>query len=489
MKKILIAVAAMVVAGAVMAQNHEQIHIYRNDKNFKTHKANEVTAVKFDGNAADGAENMTVTTADGKDHVYPMSAVDSCVVRTTGIPDIYVNLIDYPEWTELQGAKDVVRAATLYMNGNGMYDDLEEQTVEFRGRGNSTWKMDKKPYRFKMAKKKSVCGLPKAKTFALLANNIDCTLMRNSIAMWIANYLEIPYSNHMVPVNVYLNGIHKGQYVMTEKIGIGGGSVDIDETTGMLFELDTNYDEDFKFRYNWDEKTVAKSIPVMVKDPDLAELAEDPEVPGITDAAEYLAKWKADFAVMADAVIKRAPSESLSDVLDIDAAANYFLVFCLTGNHEIHHPKSVYIHKKSLDPAEVYHFGPVWDFDWAFTFNGKEGAPANEPLIVIDGKASGYTFFKHIMQNKEFRAAFKAKFDAFVEVGYPKLKSFMAEYATLIEPSAKENGLLWPTRRDQGSRYNVVGSFDFRTNLATLEKWIDARIKYMKSDPNYGLYK
>ena len=151
----------MVVAGAVMAQNHEQIHIYRNDKNFKTHKANEVTSVKFDGNAADGAENMIVTTADGKDHVYPMSAVDSCVVRTTGIPDIYVNLIDYPEWTELQGAKDDVRAATLYMNGNGMYDDLEEQTVEFRGRGNSTWKMDKSPIGLRWPRRNRFVVCPK----------------------------------------------------------------------------------------------------------------------------------------------------------------------------------------------------------------------------------------------------------------------------------------------------------------------------------------
>ncbi len=192
MKKLLSLATALLAVCPLMAQGNEQIHVFRNDGKFATHRSAYISGMKF------ANDKMTVTTADGKDHVYPMSAVDSCVVRTTGIPDIYVNLIDYPEWTELQGAKDDVRAATLYMNGNGMYDDLEEQTVEFRGRGNSTWKMDKKPYRFKMAKKKSVCGLPKAKTFALLANNIDCTLMRNSIAMWIANYLEIPYSNPMI---------------------------------------------------------------------------------------------------------------------------------------------------------------------------------------------------------------------------------------------------------------------------------------------------
>ena len=162
MKKILIAVAAMVVAGAVMAQNHEQIHIYRNDKNFKTHKAKRGDCGQIRRQTLPTElKNMIVTTADGKDHVYLMSAVDSCVVRTTGIPDIFVNLIDYPEWTELQGAKDDVRAATLYMNGNGMYDDLEEQTVEFRGRGNSTWKMDKSPIGLRWPRRNRFVACPK----------------------------------------------------------------------------------------------------------------------------------------------------------------------------------------------------------------------------------------------------------------------------------------------------------------------------------------
>ena len=374
MKKILMMAALSLSAISLVAQGHEHIHVYRNDKGFNTYKASQVTNIAFEN------QLMMVTTDAGR-AVYPMSTVDSCVVRTTALPEIHVRLVDYPDWTELQGAKDDVRKAILYMDGNGMYDDLEEQEVEFRGRGNSTWNMDKKPYRFKMAKKKSVCGLPKAKTFALLANNIDCT----------------------------------------EKIGIGGGSVDIDETTGMLFELDTNYDEAYKFRYTWS----GKNIPVMVKDPDLDELAADPEVTNITDAAEYLARWQADFTKMANAVTTRKASQNLADVLDIESAVNYFLVNCLCGNHEVHHPKSVYMHKKSLADGELYHMGPVWDFDWAFTFDGKEGAPANTPLIETDGKANGYSFFKLILANQEFRALFKAKFEAFVKDGYPELKAFI----------------------------------------------------------------
>ena len=127
------------------------------------------------------------------------------------------------------------------------------------------------------------------------------------------------------------------------------------------------------------------------------------------------------------------------------------------------------------------------DFDWAFTFNGKEGAPANEALIAANGKASGYAFFKLIMANQEVRNLFKEKFDDFVANGYPQLIDFINEYATLIEPSAKENGILWPSQRYQNS-YRITGSFELRDNIETLKKWLDSRINFMKTDKNYGLY-
>lgn len=489
MKKIILTLAALLTAGCMMAQNtsHDHIHIYNKDKSLKTIKGADIESIVFDNKTASGWEKMLINAPDGSQAGYEMSKIDSMLFRTTGIPEIHVTLQDYPEWTELKGAKDDVHPATLYMLGNGMFDDLAEQTVEFRGRGNSTWNMPKKPYRFKMASKASVCGLPKAKTFALIANYIDNTLMRNTVALWLANYFGMPYSNHCVPVKVYLNGIDKGQYMLTEKIGIGGGSVDIDETTGMLFELDSNYDEVYKYRYYWTSGWQTKNLPVMVKDPDLDELAADPTVTTITDAKAYFAKWQADFTKMADAVTQRSASESLSDVIDIESAVNFFLVNGIASNHEMQHPKSFYIHKKALTDGEVYHFGPVWDFDWAFTFNGKEGAAANVPLVQQDGDCGGYSFLKLLFANTEFRNLYKQKLTDFMATGYPQLKAYIEEYADMIDPTAVENGNLWPAYT--GGYYTTQGSKDFRNNLATLKKWIDDRLNYMTSDANFGLYK
>lgn len=314
--------------------------------------------------------------------------------------------------------------------------------------------------------------------------------MRNTVALWLANHLEMPYSNHCVPVVVYLNGNYKGQYMMTEKIGIGGGSVDIDEYKGILFEMDSNYDEDFKFAFNLYNYTATQPysvatnqsvLPVMVKDPDLTEIADSLQ----TTANDYFEKWKTDFTAMAKAVMTTPADGSLKDYIDIESVVNFFMVNSLAANHEMQHPKSFYMHKDSLEG--VYKFGPVWDFDWAFTYDGAEGASATAPMVSKNGDCGGYTFIKALLSNKELRALYKQKWDAFVAEGYPQMLEYMERYATMIEPSAKENGVLWPADYSVSWRKSE-SSFDFRKNFEALKSWIESRVAYCNTHANYGLY-
>ena len=483
MKKIitLAAVAAISVSVSVFAQT-DQIHVFRSDDTkLSTFKGADILSITHEnGSAALGFNDLVIKTTDGTSTTISIGLIDSVQVRSTGLPEFHVNLIDYPSWTELQGAKDDVHPAILYMKGNGMYSDIEADTVEFRGRGNSTWGMKKKPYRFKMKKKAAVCGLPKAKTFALIANYIDCSLMRNAVSLWVANYLQMPFANHCIPVRVYFNDILKGEYMLTEKIGTGSGSVNIDEYKGVLFELDSNYDEAFEFYFRWDG---GKRLPVMVKDPDFTEICDSL---GVT-TSQYLQTWQSDFTQMAQAVTSGDTSADLSQYIDLESAVNFFIVNNLAANHEMKHPKSFYIYKDSIADGETYHFGPVWDFDWAYTFDGYEGVSASIPMVASDGDCGGYSFLKALFSNTGFRALYKQKWDKFISVGYPQLLKYMEEYANLIEPSAIENGQLWPADYSVSWRRSE-SSLEFRKNFKALKTWIGQRIDYCNSHANFGLY-
>lgn len=477
MKKFLFCAITLMISYSVMAQ-YENIHIFRNDsEKITSFKMSDIHAINHtNGSVANGFYELNIVDNNGNTTTIDLNLIDSIQVRKTGLPVFYVNLQDYPNWTELQGSKDDKHPATLSMDGNGMYEDLSLQTVEFRGRGNSTWGMAKKPYRFKMGSKVSLCKLPKDKTYVLLANYIDCTLMRNTIAFWIANYLEIPYSNHAVPVKVIFNGIDKGVYLLTEKIGIGGSSVDIDENKGMLFEMDTNYDEYYKFYYCGN----GHNLPVMVKDPDITDI----NLPDGYTVDQYFEAWKTDFTEMADAVSLADPDADLSKYIDLEQMAKYFIVAALSNNHEIDHPKSFYVYKESLGDVAVYKFGPNWDYDWAYTYDGGEGAPANIPMVTGNGICTGGVFVKNIFQNKAFRVIYKQQWDKFIAEGYPQLKVFMEEYAHLIEPYAIENGKLWPNDTSRLTR----SSFEFRKNFEELKEWIEARVNYCNSHENFGIH-
>lgn len=448
-------------------QAHPWLHIYRNDVNFHSIKAAQIDSITHKLYEDESLDSMIVNGKENRLSV-PLSNIERCAIGTN-VPTVYITIPDNPGLTELYD-KELYLDAMISIDGNGVVDDLEPTAVSIKGRGNSTWNYAKKPYRLKFDKKIAICGLAKAKSYALIANYIDCTLMRNAVALKMGQLLNMPFTNHCQPIRVYFNGIFKGAYFITEKIGITGASVDIDEESGILFEMDTNFDEAYKFT------SMYYSLPMMVKDPDLSEIAA---LKGVTPQS-LLETWGDDFEAFESKVFY---GEDLSGSLDMESLVNYMLVYNVCGNREPAWPKSVYLYKASLD--DVYHFGPIWDFDWGFTYDdGVEGKSPNLPLMDLSSlEKRGASFFIQLFSRPEFRTLYREKLDNFKQTLLPMLLEYMDEYADEIEPSAIENGVVWAPEAGR-----TEGSFNFRENVKTLKQWIIDRVEYISNHPNFGLY-
>ncbi len=471
MKKISLFAALLTSAFSISAQN-QWLHIFQSNYKVSTGLIEEVSEIKHVSSAAcDSLFDRLVVERNGKTETFSMNSVDSVVIGTN-VPTIYIDIENGAEVV----IKDNYLNATVSVNGWGEYDDFESTAVTIKGRGNSTWNMDKKPYRLKFSKKQSICGMTKAKNYVLLANYIDCTLMRNSFALKLAQLLGLEYTNHFIPVNLVMNGTYRGSYLLTEKIGINGASVDIDETEGILFELDTNYDEPYRFHSN------KFSVPVMVKDPDFDELAEDD--PSMT-ANQRFQIWKAEFHALENTLsIYGEPSSDFANQMDIESLAKYMLVFNVCCNREPNHPKSVYLYKERT--GVPFKMGPVWDFDWAFTFDGHEGV-AGYDRYLFGSNTVGSNFFKAMLRSSEFKQEYEAQWTKFKAEIWPEMLKFMEEYSNLIRVTAAQNGVIWYSGR-YDSKYNLGSTDKFPENYQTLVKWLTNRVNWLDKATNLGLY-
>ena len=342
--------------------------------------------------------------------------------------------------SEIQ-SKDSYESGTLTVNGKSTYESCIVKT-EIKGRGNSTWGYPKKPYRLKLNKKAEICGLGKAKNYVLLANHLDPTLMLNSVAFKIGRLLELPFTNHAIPVDVVLNGIYKGSYLLTEQIEVKENRV--------MWELDSYWDDEPKF------KSTAFNLPVMVKDPDLT-----------TEQFEY---WKKDFNAFTTQFAKEPlEGNSYVDMIDIESVAKFLITFNLVHNMEINHPKSVFLHKEGNGK---YVMGPIWDFDWAYDYEGTSNhfGRYNTPLFSSSMNGVGTAFFQRFLQDSRVKAIYKRTWQDFKNNKLDALLQYVDDYAVMLKPSVERNSELWENTR----------SFD--TKVKELKTWLRNRADYIDSE-------
>ena len=97
-------------------------------------------------------------------------------------------------------------AKIVILNGDGSaeYSDLEADTSsEIKSRGNATWTYMKKAYQIKLDSKTDLFGMGKAKTWILLANYTDQSMLHNALGFTLGGALDLPYNIEYRFVNLY----------------------------------------------------------------------------------------------------------------------------------------------------------------------------------------------------------------------------------------------------------------------------------------------
>lgn len=360
--------------------------------------------------------------------------------------------------------------AEIIVNGQGVYPSMTD-SVRVRGRGNSSWNGDtvanaKNSYRLKFDAKKSVLGLKKGKNWVLLANKQSGSMMTNAVGMKVASVVGTAAWNHIVPVNLYINGEYRGNYNLTEKIGFSNNSIDLpDETRATLLEIDAYYNETQRFRSS------PYSLPMLVHEPEFADTLS---------TVLTQAKVKTEFNKLARAAYD-GNVESLQKLLDYDSFARYIMVNELLYNLEILFPKSLWCYRENLeDESSKWIFGPVWDWDWSFGYDAVyyRYSYVNTTSDFWNATVkSGQRFLKALRFNsgEEMERAYYNVWKDFMENGgLDDVMDYCQNYQTYVQKSFTLNYNKW--RDGSTSTYRPMAS---NTNV-----WLRTRSNFLYSAIN-----
>ena len=363
-------------------------------------------------------------------------------------------------YIETEGAAPIISKeeylfAKLTIDGQSKYQD---RTIEFsegakiKGRGNSTWYWPKKPYKIKLNTKETLLSdkdplsrlLPE-RDWVLLSDYQDGVHLLNSFAFTVGRMLEMPFTNTIIPVELTLNGDYLGLYGLTEQVEVKTNRINVGET-GILLELDQYFDEEWQFR------STAYNLPVMVKDPDLD---------SALDLDQIESEWNTFEALIAD---ENFPNNNYLDYIDSESIAKYFIVCMLTANEEINHPKSTYLHKEA---GGKYKMGPIWDFDWAYGYEGtsEHFVNANKDLFWTNEK-SGTIFFKRlILSDPKIKSLIQEYWSEFLTNHFDDLMDYIDDQTFIISGAKARNLQIWDR--------NLV------TDALVMKLWLENRIAYI----------
>ena len=411
------------------------------------------------------------------------------------------------------------KADMVMLAGDGSLNAAETVT-SFKTHGNSTFFANKKPYQFSMQHKVSLAGMEKNKKWMLLANWFDISLVRNQLTFDLCREVGLTSTPDCRQVDLYINGSYYGTYLLSEKIQLKKGRLEISDLEEVLEELNgkaaynaAKYKKGrgggFAASLRWypsvqEPEDVTGGYLLEIEKPLHFKLMED--VAGfITDNSmrivikepthagrrevEYIAALVNDFhnaALRKDGTSPKT-GKYYADYIDMRSFALKITVEEFCQNYDVRAASHfMYKDRDSIDP--LLYAGPGWDYD--LTYGVKDDGqhdPLKENYVYTRSSEDGYLYHA-LLSHDDFKEATRRLFEevflpaAEVAAGRREptagspLRSVQA-YQDAIRESAAMNFALW-TPRTIPDVWDKSGR-SFEDSGAFLTNFIDQRLDMM----------
>lgn len=378
-------------------------------------------------------------------------------------------------------------------DGEVSYDESENF---IKGRGNSTWEFEKKPYFLKLAKKSGLCGMEPDKKWLLIANAGEATKITNKLFYDFAKDAGLPFSVDSAWADLYINGEYRGNYLVCEKIDVGTNRIDIDDLekeNERIYESCEPYAEESLRGYLTIPADSPRDISggyIIEKDVTIA----DSPCGFVTDGQNSFVITSPDNASVEEAAYIRDIFQNIEDLLnqqdaqvlqyiDTDSFARRFLIEETALNSDAF-ITSCYFFKKRGD--DKIYAGPLWDFDSVLGESdsvdreemGNVWLNYDETTVLSMSRNRATTavlpWDEQLYELPEYKSILRTTYVALI----PRLETLLYEkidlYADQIRQSVLLDSFRWNYAENKAGHYS---SFD--NNIRYLKFFLAKRINFL----------
>jgi len=401
-------------------------------------------------------------------------------------------ILPYIEATEIE----MSGITNSYMSGGSNYNfkitssGIAGQSDSIRRRGNSTASGgggggffggggggEKIPFRIKFDKRQPMFDRPKEKSWALVANYYDPSLMQSNLAFYIGRKLGLDFTPHGYYVYLNVANQNRGVYLLTDQIQRSEASVNIDKEDGWLAEFDyhcaTDNDDNRRYYHTGSNRY---NINVKIREPDLDDLPLNSSRKPDATCLDFV---KSDLNALLDKMKENNfPNNGYRDYIDLESYAKYIMIQLFLDNQDFNGLASSstllgsnYAYKNKGEKIKA---GPLWDFD-----------------LACGSKAiSGNTFFGYENEQLEPRHDFYKRLwsDPVFKFKYKKIWN---DNKAVFENISKDNGVIDSItnliasarcgnddciKGNVGNGVSNVTAQSYRTHAGNLKTWWRKRI-------------
>lgn len=381
-------------------------------------------------------------------------------LQLTDVPTIHIQTEN--GWS-ITSNEEYINCTLTYVDGDSV---ATFPNTKIRGRGNSSWWFSpKKSYRIKFAGKQQLLGkgFANARSWTLLANHGDKTMIRNALTYDLGRFMGLDFCPAAKFIDLYLNGSYRGTYQISDQVQVHQHRIEVDEDSGWLLEATNDNTKEPPYF------STSRGILYNIKNPDDEMLTVNTRI----EIAQYMQRFE-------NALFSSDYTDDVNgyhSFVDKEDLVNWYVAAEITGNIDALY--SIYLYRDVSD--DVLHFGPLWDLDLGYDNSSERSLLRNMEAFLGLYNRPYEQYIQRMWTDPWFASACKQRLNQLIDNGLEQyLLNHIDSLRNAIYQSQLQNYSIWgiDTRVYDCEKHSYHRTYD--EYITDLKNFVNIHIPYLQ---------